>query len=591
MKALRWRLLFSLAVLAVALIYALPNLPVVANSPLAQWLPSNRINLGLDLKGGMNLTLGVDVEKALQNSLTVSGQDMRERASDEGISMLRPRLNDAGELEVVLTKPEQADAFQEMLSKWYPDLVVESTDSSAAGLTYQLALSPAARKQAEEMTLEQVVRTIRNRIDQFGVAEPDIRKQSDNQVQVQLPGLTDAERAIQIVGQTAHLEFHLVRDDIDPNAMMLPPGVSRFPYVVKGTNGTESTASLPLDTDALMTGEGITNARPAFDQNGQAYVALEFNSRGAAQFERITGQNIKRRMAIVLDGTVYSAPVIQDRIAGGKASITGNFTTAEAQDLAIVLRAGSLPAPVTVLEERTVGPSLGQESINSGMLAALVGALAVVLIMPLYYGLSGLIADIMLCFTMTLLMAGMSGFGATLTLPGIAGIVLTIGMAVDANVLIYERIREELKLGLRPPEAVEAGFSRASMSITDSNLTTIIAAAILYQFGTGPIRGFAVTLSLGIVASMFTAIFVSRAIFELWMARNGGKRIRVYCGEFFHGVHSSEKNNEHQFRRRAPRCLRLFPAYFGHGSRGYRHARWITLWRGLCRRCHGASAV
>ena len=276
-----------------------------------------------------------------------------------------------------------------------------------------------------------------------------------------------------------------------------------------------------------MSGENITNARPQYDQNGQIHVALEFNSRGGSIFERITGENLGRRMAIVLDGKVYSAPVIQSRISGGKAVITGRFTLNEAQDLAVVLRAGSLPAPVTVLEERTVGPSLGQESIESGILAALVGALAVVIVMPLYYAISGLIADIMLCFTMTLLMAGMTAFGATLTLPGIAGIVLTIGMAVDASVLIYERIREELKHGLSPRDAVEAGFSRASISITDSNLTTMIAAAILYQFGTGPIRGFAVTLSLGIMASMFTAIFVSRAVFEFWIQRNGGKRISV----------------------------------------------------------------
>ena len=526
MKALRWRLVLSLVALVAAIVYALPNMPAVANSPLGKLLPQSRINLGLDLKGGMNLTLGVDVEKALQNTLTVSGQDMRDRASREGINLLKPRLDADGRLEVILPKTDQADAFRKMLSTWYPDLTVVGENDSAAGRAYTLTLSDAARKQAEEMTLEQVVRTIRNRIDQFGVAEPDIRKQADNQVQVQLPGLTDAERAIQIVGQTAHLEFHLVRDDVDPNGLMLPPGTGRFPYVEK-SGSAEGAGSLILDSEALMSGEDITNARPAFDQYGKAYVALEFNSRGATMFERITGDNIKRRMAIVLDGKVYSAPVIQDRIAGGKASITGSFSTAEAQDLAIVLRAGSLPAPVTVLEERTVGPSLGQESINSGILAAVVGALAVIVIMPLYYGVSGLIADIMLCFTLTLLMAGMSGFGATLTLPGIAGIVLTIGMAVDANVLIYERIREELKLGLSPTEAVDAGFSRASMSITDSNLTTIIAAAILYQFGTGPIRGFAVTLTLGIVASMFTAIFVSHAVFDLWMSRNGGKRISV----------------------------------------------------------------
>ena len=524
MKAVRWRLAFSLVVFLAALWYALPNLPQVGQGPLARFFPQARINLGLDLKGGMNLTLGVDVEKAIQNTLASSGQDMRERALEDKISLLKPRLNAEGLLEVVLPREDQASSFEDMLRKYYPDLAVQSSSSGNLGRTYVIGLSAAARKQAEDMTLDQVVRTIRNRIDQFGVAEPDIRKQSDNQVQVQLPGLTDPERAIQIVGQTAHLEFHLVRDDVDPTGMMLPEGTALFPYVEKnGTGGN----SLVLDSQSLMSGENITNARPQYDQNGQIHVALEFNSRGGSIFERITGDNIGRRMAIVLDGKVYSAPVIQSRISGGKAVITGNFTLAEAQDLAVVLRAGSLPAPVTVLEERTVGPSLGQESIESGILAALVGALAVVIIMPLYYAVSGLIADIMLCFTMTLLMAGMTAFGATQTLPGIAGIVLTIGMAVDANVLIYERIREELKLGLSPTEAVEAGFSRASISITDSNLTTIIAAAILYQFGTGPIRGFAVTLSLGIVASMFTAIFVSRAVFEFWIQRNGGKRISV----------------------------------------------------------------
>lgn len=277
----------------------------------------------------------------------------------------------------------------------------------------------------------------------------------------------------------------------------------------------------------MLTGEDVADARPAFDQMNKAYVTLNFNARGARIFERATTENVGRRMAIVLDGKVYSAPVIRERIGGGRASISGNFTTAEAQDLAIVLRAGSLPAPVSVLEERSVGPSLGQESIDSGVRAALVGAAAVVLFMAVYYGLSGLIADGMLCFTMLMVMAGMAAFGATLTLPGIAGIVLTIGMAVDANVLIYERIREELRLGLSPLAAVKAGFDRAAISITDSNLTTIIATVILYQFGTGPIRGFAVTLSLGIIASMFTAIFVSRAIFEEWARHCGPKGISI----------------------------------------------------------------
>jgi len=526
MKALRLRLAVSVMVLLVMMAYALPNIPFIGNSPLGT-LMQDRINLGLDLKGGMNLTLGVDMDKALQNALSVSGQDVRDRANEEKITIMRPRLNADARLEVVVPRSDQAASFEAMMKKWFPNLVQVASVPAASGRTYTFELSADMRKLTEEMTMEQVVRTIRNRIDQFGVAEPDIRQQSGNQVQVQLPGMTDAERAIQIIGQTAHLEFRLVRDDVDPNAMMLPSGTARFPLIVKGAGGTVSESIIVLDSEPLMGGENITNARPAFNEFGQAYVALEFNRRGADSFERITGENIKKRMAIVLDGKVYSAPTIQDRISGGKASITGNFTTEEAQDLAIVLRAGSLPTPVSILEERTVGPSLGKESINSGIIASLVGAAAVIIIMPLYYGLSGVIADLMLCFTILTLMAGMTLFGATLTLPGIAGVVLTIGMSVDANVLIFERIREELKAGMTAFEAIQAGFNRASESILDSNLTTLLTAAVLYQFGTGPIRGFAVTLSLGILASMFTAIFVSRAIFELWVKRSSTQKISV----------------------------------------------------------------
>lgn len=524
MKNVRLRLVASLFVLLLALWYALPNIPAIANSFLGPYLPQARITLGLDLKGGMNLTLGVDMDKAIINTLTSYGQNLRTSAAEKQLTILKPKPTDTGELEVLLPRADQEDAFRELLAKDFSSLEILSVENApSGGLRLMLALSPTARAYTEELTMDQVVRTIRNRIDQFGVAEPDIRKQADNRVQVQLPGLTDPERAIQIIGQTAHLEFHLVRDDIDANSLMLPPGTAFFPMQEKGMAENR----IILDKEALMTGEDITDARPAFDEKGKPYVALEFNSRGAQQFEQITGEHMKKRMAIVLDGVVYSAPVIQQKISGGRASISGNFTTAEAQDLSVVLRAGSLPAPVTILEERTVGPSLGQESIVSGVNAALLGALAVVIIMLVYYGLSGFIADIMLCFTITLVVAGMAAFGATLTLPGIAGIVLTIGMAVDANVLIYERIREELRKGVGNLEAVEAGFDRASISIIDSNLTTIIAALILYQFGTGPIRGFAVTLSLGILASMFTAIFVSKAFFIYWMQKTNGRGLRV----------------------------------------------------------------
>lgn len=526
MKSINFRLFLSVLVLLAGLCYSLPNIPAIGNSFISDVLPSQRINLGLDLKGGMNLTLGVDVEKAIESTLSITGQGVRDRIISEGHTVLRPRMTD-GELEIIVPKKGDATAIKEIIQKWYPNLQLVSENvynaGSAEGLSLKYVLTDMARKEAESLTLDQVVRTIRNRIDQFGVAEPDIRKQSNNQVQVQLPGLTDTSRAIQIVGQTAHLEFRLVRDDISPNSMVLPAGTSRFPLLDK--KGGKSTVI--LDNEVLLTGADIANARPSFDQYGSSYVSLKFSPQGAIAFEKITGENIKKRLAIVLDGEVYSAPVIQDRIAGGEASINGDFTTEEANDLAVVLRAGSLPAPVNILEERTVGPSLGQESINSGITASVIGALLVLGMMPLFYGFSGIVADILLCGTLTLLFAGLSMFGATLTLPGIAGVVLTIGMAVDANVLIFERIREELRLGMSTAEAIHAGFNRASISIIDSNITTIIAAIILYQFGTGPIRGFAITLSLGIVASMFTSVFVCRAFFEWWTNKNPDKTLSV----------------------------------------------------------------
>ena len=523
---LRWRLLISIAVFILCVIYALPSIPGIG-SALRSVLPDSRINLGLDLKGGIHLTLGVEVDKAVSNALAIAGQDIRRLAQDEKIVVLRPRVVGGDNLEFVLPRPESEDSLREIMAKHFPQLTLETPQKGESGqLRFIARFTPEETARLEDMALDQALRTIRNRIDQFGVAEPDIRKQAGNRIQVQLPGVSDPRRAVQILGQTAHLEFHLVRDDVDPGKAVLPPGVISLPLLDNESKGSGS-RSIAVEKDAMLTGEDVSDARPSFDQMNQAYVSLNFNGRGGRIFERVTGENVGRRMAIVLDGKVYSAPVIRERIGGGRASISGNFTTAEAQDLAIVLRAGSLPAPVTVLEERSVGPSLGRESIDSGVRASLVGAGLVILFMAFYYGMSGVIADVMLCFTLLIIMAGMGAFGATLTLPGIAGIVLTIGMAVDANVLIYERIREELRKGLTPLAAVKGGFDRATISITDSNVTTIIATVILYQFGTGPIRGFAVTLSMGIIASMFTAIFVSRAIFQEWARHCGPKGISI----------------------------------------------------------------
>lgn len=524
---LRWRLLISFAVLALCIVYALPSVPGLG-SALEKILPASKINLGLDLKGGIHLTLGVEVDKAVTNSLALAGQDIRRLAQDDKIVVLRPRVIAGNTLEFVLARPENETRLREIIARNFPQLELGTPQQGESGqLRFTARFASAEITRLEDMALDQALRTIRNRIDQFGVAEPDIRKQAGNRIQVQLPGISDPRRAVQIIGQTAHLEFHLVRDDVDPGRPVLPNGVVALPLLEHDAANKEQNQQIAVEKDAMLTGEDVADARPAFDQMNQAYVTLTLNNRGGRIFERVTGENVGRRMAIVLDGKVYSAPVIRERIGGGRASISGNFTTNEAQDLAIVLRAGSLPAPVTVLEERSVGPSLGQESIDSGIRAAIVGSILVILFMAFYYGLSGLIADGMLCFTMLIIMAGMGAFGATLTLPGIAGIVLTIGMAVDANVLIYERIREELHRGLTPVAAVKAGFERATISITDSNLTTIIATVVLYQFGTGPIRGFAVTLSLGIIASMFTAIFVSRAIFQEWAKHCGPKGISI----------------------------------------------------------------
>ncbi len=524
MSGLRWRMAVVFLVLAVCIVYVLPNVPGVQSSGLGRFLPGKQINLGLDLKGGIHLTLGVEVDKAVTNALALAGQDLRRVALDEKIVLLRPRVLGDTSLEFVLPKADQRAKLEELLAKQFGQFEYTEPKSGENGqLRYLLTLREAEVTRLKEMAQEQALRTIRNRIDQFGVAEPDIRKQADYRIQVQLPGLSDPSRAVQIIGQTAVLEFHLVRDDIDPHQTVMPAGVISLPFL-ESEGGSQK---LALERDAMLTGEDVSNASPSFDQFNTPMVSLNFNSRGARIFDRVTGENAGRRMAIVLDGKIYSAPVIRERISGGRASISGSFTVASANDLAIVLRAGSLPAPVNILEERTVGPSLGKESIDSGIKAATIGACAVVVFMTLYYGLSGIIANLMLCFTLLLLLAGMTAFGATLTLPGIAGIVLTIGMAVDANVLIYERIREEMRKGLTSLAAVKAGFDRATISITDSNLTTIIATIILYQFGTGPIRGFAVTLSLGILGSMFTAIFVSRCIFEYWARRAGSKGISI----------------------------------------------------------------
>ncbi|EPR42249.1 SecD export membrane protein [Desulfovibrio sp. X2] len=506
------------------LAYMLPSFPAVRNSPLGKILPSDQINLGLDLKGGIHLTLEADVDTALDNQLAQMGSEVRDESRDDKIAVLRPEVLPGHKLTFSLLRADQRTDLDELLSKKFPNLVVTDRKPGPDGrIDYVANFKPSYVKYLAGMTVDQAVKTIRNRIDQFGVAEPDIRKQEGNRIQVQLPGLNDPERAIAIIRQTAHLEFRLVDDSVDIQKAekgILPPGREVMMMRTKNPDGTYMERPIVVHSEAALTGQSIVDAGTAFDTWNQPYVTMTFDARGAKLFERVTGENVGKRLAIVLDGKVYSAPVIQDRISGGRAQITGSFSVDQAHDLALVLRAGALPAPVKVLEQRTVGPSLGQESIDAGVNAAIIGFAAVVLFMAVYYGLSGIIADAVLILNIVLILAGLALFGATLTLPGIAGIILTIGMAVDANVLIYERIREDLRKGLTPRAAIAEGYNRATITIMDANLTTVFAGIVLYQFGTGPIRGFAVTLILGIVASMFTAIFVSHVLFDLMTERS-----------------------------------------------------------------------
>jgi preprotein translocase subunit SecD len=408
-----------------------------------------------------------------------------------------------------------------------------SNEDQATG-RFTLTMQSRAVARLRDDAVRQGVETIRNRVDQFGVAEPTITRQGDDRILIQLPGVQDPERAKALIGKTALLEFKLVDEKADVEAAVqgrVPEG-DEVLYQRRVDKQTKVERKIPyvVQKRTLLTGAELTRAEVNADPNapGNWQVSIEFTANGARIFGEITEQNVGRHLAIVLDGVLQSAPRINERIPGGRAVITGQFTVDEARDLAIVLRAGALPAPVTVLEERTVGPSLGADSIRQGMIAIAASAIAVVLFMVIYYRLSGLIADVALVLNLLILLACMAAFGATLTLPGIAGIALTIGMAVDTNILIFERIREEMRVGKTPRASIDAGFSRALRTIIDTHLTVMVTAAILYNFGTGPVKGFAVSLFVGLAASLFTAYFFTRLLFDVvYMGRRKVETISI----------------------------------------------------------------
>ncbi len=495
------------------------------------WWPHKTINLGLDLQGGMHLILEVDTEKAVSAQVEGQARELRDLVRDKRIRHTDIKVRDSA-IEIMARGRDNIDALQKVLDEEFPGLALISERKQDNSLEQTLAIPEKEAERIKKMATEQALETIRNRIDEFGVSEPVIRIQGEKRILVQLPGVTDTSRAKDLIGKTALLEFRLVDEEHDVNKALegkVPPG-SELLYQVKTDPETNRTTKNPflIKKGTPLTGADLADARVSIDSRyNEPYVSLEFNRKGAAIFERITENNLKKRLAIVLDNNVYSAPVIQDRISGGSAQITGNFTDKEAHDLAIVLRAGALPAPVRIMEERTVGPSLGQDSINKGLLSMALGGVIILVFMGVYYKGAGLFADFALLANILLIAAGLAIFQATLTLPGIAGIILTIGMAVDANVIIFERIREELRLGKPPLTALAAGFDRATLAVLDANVTTLIAALVLFQFGTGPVRGFAVTLSLGVLASLFTSLIVVRQIFEYFLINRRVKTISI----------------------------------------------------------------
>jgi preprotein translocase subunit SecD len=518
-KSIRFRAALTFVVCLAACIYLAPTLSPDLPDLWKQYLPTDRIRLGLDLQGGMHLVLEVDAAKAVESTLERTVNDLKETMMDKRI---RFRAIERGkERGTVFEFPDAAarDAFDALLKNEYPDLETVGAEMVDGRGQVTLKINDKRAVEIKKMAVEQSLETIRNRVDQFGITEPEIIPQGTDRIIVQLPGIKDTTRAKSLIGRTALLEFKLVDEEHsveDALKGIIPEGsIVAYETRLDRTSGRRSQTPILLRNKSLLTGDALENAKVQIgDRFGEPHVSLKFNAQGARDFDRITGENVKKRLAIVLDGMVHSAPVIQERISGGQAQITGSFTMEEATDLAIVLRAGALPAPVNILEERTVGPSLGQDSIDKGTWASIVAGILIMVFMVIYYRLTGLLADLALAMNMLLLLGIMVAFKATLTLPGIAGIVLTIGMAVDANVLINERIREELRLGKTPRAAVEAGYAKAFLTIFDSNVTTLVAALFLFGFGTGPIKGFAVTLTIGIVVSMFTAVFVTRILFD-----------------------------------------------------------------------------
>ena len=547
-----WRRLIVIGLVVLGLGYALPNLfyPRVElhNDAIAaieaagstpereadrsawpDWLPSSLVNLGLDLRGGAHLLAEVKVEDVYAARMDALWPEVRDALRDERdtVGAIRRQNAPEGELRVTIEKADgMARALEVVRALAQPVATltgVGSKNIEVAGQdrTIIVTLSEAEKAATDDRTIQQSLEIIRRRVDEVGTREPTIQRQGERRILIEVPGLGSAEELKALIGTTAQLTFNpVVSRTTDGN---VAPGPRNVVYPSLDEDGV----FYVLEQTPVVTGEDLVDAQPSFDQNGRPAVSFRFDPSGARKFGDYTAENVGSPFAIVLDGEVISAPRINEHIPGGSGIITGNFTVEESTNLAVLLRAGALPAEMTFLEERTIGPQLGQDSIDAGKVASLVAFAGVLVFMALVYGWFGIIANVALVLNVAMIFGLLSAIGATLTLPGIAGIVLTIGMAVDANVLVFERIREELKAGRGPARAIDLGYEKALSAIIDANLTTFITAVILFIMGSGPVKGFAVTLALGIVTSVFAAIYVTRLMIVMWFERRRPKTLVV----------------------------------------------------------------
>ena len=518
----RWKVTLILAIMVLGCIFALPNLlPLRIDERIPSWLPHQRISLGLDLQGGSHLLLAADIDSVVHERLTgvIDGIRSELRKANIGYTGLgiegksvTLKLRDASAIETA--RPLLQSITEGM------DLTIAADGSVSASFT------DAKINEIAQNAIQQSIEIVRRRVDETGTREPTIQRQGNDQILVQLPGLQDPERVKALLGKTAKMTFRLVDQSVTPEAAaagQLPPTSE---ILSLATPRPGEAPGYVVQKRVMVSGENLTDAQATF-QDAQPVVSFKFDSIGARRFCDATKNNVGKPFAIVLDNKVISAPVIRDAICGGAGIISGNFTVQSAQDLALLLRAGALPAPLKIIEERSVGPDLGADSIRAGIYACIIGFALVASYMVLAYGLFGLFADVALVFNLVLTIAALSILQATLTLPGIAGMLLTLGMSVDANVLINERIREETRLGRSPIAALDAGYRRAFATILDANLTTLIKMALLYVLGSGTVKGFAVTISLGICTSMFTAIVMVRWIMSVWLRRTRPAALKV----------------------------------------------------------------